>query len=603
MFKKTEDNQLDLFSSISSVLPKGKAALLDKSGSFHKVFLREVINKIDEGIFKVLYSEDNGRPNASIRVMIGMMILKEGNGWSDEQLFDSCRFDLRIMLSLGLSNIQDDIPTESSYYLFRKRIVDYKASAGVDLFDQSFKGVTLKQMQCHGVSGKMIRMDSKLISSNIAKCNRVSLIAKVLERSIKGLDLECLKGRLTEGQLKLLEQIGSLGTSKVIYQMSSEECKEALKEIGFIIARLQSIGKSTMELNRLFDEQYTVIGDDTEEEEGVQKHSPLEKKSQMACEANGAEQCDQNQTEDEGAEQNEGNNRGSECIQNQELAQIKPKAGKEISSGSMQSPHDPEATYRSKGKGLTKQEVQGYHVNITETCNEEESLNLITDVQTKQANKSESEFMNQAILTTDEMSRKAHGRGVKEVVTDGGYDSVDNRKEMLQNKKDITWHLAKTKGRKRAYDMSRDEQGNLEVLHRESGKKCEVIYKAKLKKYRIENPNRTKRYFTEQEIDAYIAYAQLDSQEPDEKIYCIRSNVESTIHQVFHRVGKRQKIKYRGYDKSHIYALSRAFWVNCKRIFGKTSEIISYVLFLIFSPIMENLSHQKSFSNVKHCHA
>ena len=132
MIKKTENKQLDLFSSIISVLPKRKVALLEQGGCFHKVFHKEVVSRIDETLFKVLYSQDNGRLSASIRVMIGMMILKEGNGWSDEQLFDSSRFDLRIMLSLGLLNIQDDIPTESSYYLFRKRLVDYKESTGID---------------------------------------------------------------------------------------------------------------------------------------------------------------------------------------------------------------------------------------------------------------------------------------------------------------------------------------------------------------------------------------------------------------------------------------------------------------------------------------
>ena len=248
--------------------------------------------------------------------------------------------------------------------------------------------------------------------------------------------------------------------------------KESLKEIGFIIAHLQSSGKSTPELDRLFIEQYTVIGEQTKGEEtkeeegdkeGEQKSASLKETPQMDCETNVEKQCEENQTETEGTQQDQGNNRPLECVDNQDLGEIIPKAGKEISSGSMQSPHDPEATYRSKGKGLNKQEVQGYHVNITETCNEADELNLITDVQTKQANKSESEFMNQAISARDEMSRKAHGQGVEEVITARGYDSVDNRKEMLENKKDITWHLAKTKGRKRAYDMSRDEQGKLEV--------------------------------------------------------------------------------------------------------------------------------------------
>ena len=599
MFKKSADKQLDIFSSITSILPKRKLALLEKRGSSHKVFQEEVVLKIDEGIFKALYSKDNGRPNSSIRVMIGMMILKEGNGWSDEQLFDSCRFDLRIMLSLGLLDIQDEVPTESSYYLFRKRLVDYKESTGIDLFEEGFKAVTLEQMECHGVSGKMIRMDSKLISSNIAKCSRIELIVKVLERSIKGLGLELsgLKNSFSDAQLKLIGQIITLGSSKLIYQMSSEESKVALEELGTIIMKLQVLGKSTRELDRLFSEQYKVIEENIERTKAEQENSS-EKNTPMALEQKRSDQSGQSQTEEEGKEEFESNKMELESIQDQQETRITPNPAKEISSGSMQSPHDPEATYRSKGKGHNKQEVQGYHVNITETCNEEEALNLITDVQTKQANKSESEFMNQAVCVTEEMSQKAQNQGVQEVVTDGGYDSVDNRKEM-QNKKDIAWHLAKTKGRNRVYDMSRDGQGNLEVHHRESEKKCEVKYNVKTKKYRIENPKGTKRYFTEEQIDNYIAYAELDAQEMDQRIYCIRSNVESTIHQVFHRVGKRQKIKYRGHHKSHIYALSRAFWVNCKRIFGKVSKTITYVLILMFSSVMENLSSQKSLANIK----
>ena len=55
--------------------------------------------------------------------------------------------------------------------------------------------------------------------------------------------------------------------------------------------------------------------------------------------------------------------------------QIKLKEVKEIQADSLQSPHDQDAAFRNKGG--TK--VQGYSVNLTETCNKDE-LNLITDV-------------------------------------------------------------------------------------------------------------------------------------------------------------------------------------------------------------------------------
>jgi len=55
-------------------------------------------------------------PMPPIKVLFGMMVLKEGQGWSDAQLFDQCRFNLQVMRSLGMFNSDDDVPVESTYY-------------------------------------------------------------------------------------------------------------------------------------------------------------------------------------------------------------------------------------------------------------------------------------------------------------------------------------------------------------------------------------------------------------------------------------------------------------------------------------------------------
>jgi hypothetical protein len=47
-----------------------------------------------------------------------MMILKEADGLSDEKIFENCRFNLLYRSALGLFNLNDSIPTESTYYLF-----------------------------------------------------------------------------------------------------------------------------------------------------------------------------------------------------------------------------------------------------------------------------------------------------------------------------------------------------------------------------------------------------------------------------------------------------------------------------------------------------
>ena len=60
--------------------------------------------KIDEEIFNPLFPEGkkNGRPNASIRILVAMPVLKEGFGCSDEDQFEKCEFDLLTRKALGM---------------------------------------------------------------------------------------------------------------------------------------------------------------------------------------------------------------------------------------------------------------------------------------------------------------------------------------------------------------------------------------------------------------------------------------------------------------------------------------------------------------------
>lgn len=135
MFKKSDSHsQLDLFSSPTEYFRGSKKKEYLKDGSWHNLFRKEVVMRVDETIFSVLYSEGNGAPNASIRVLVGMMILKEGQGWSDRQLFSECGYNLLTRSALGLMALEDAEPVPSTYYLFRRNLVEYEKEHGVDLF-------------------------------------------------------------------------------------------------------------------------------------------------------------------------------------------------------------------------------------------------------------------------------------------------------------------------------------------------------------------------------------------------------------------------------------------------------------------------------------
>lgn len=530
MFKASKNSQGDMFKNIGGHLCERKLKILEARNSWHNVFYREVVSRIDESMFSVLYHDKMGRPNASIRVLIGMMILKEGNGWSDEQLFTECRFNIMIMRGLGLYNMDDDVPTESTYYEFRKLLGQYYEQHNQDLIKETFLKITTQQVAMHGVSGKKIRLDSKLINSNIAKSNRLYLIVEAVRKYISGIHLSEIENHMDAPSYKLLESLQSKSTSNITYPLNGQEKKKMLVTMGQIIRILLELGKGIKGeyyslLKRIYEEQY---------------------------------------------EQKSNDNNGDDSTRsNQEVV---PKRAKDIPSSSVQSIHDPDAAYRTKGDGASKQTVSGYHSNVTESCDPDEDVHLILDVEVVKANVSEDAFLIKSVDTSEQIIHNAHGKeqNIEEVITDGGYDSIANREEMLKEDRP-QWSVAKMKGRKRVYQMDKDDKGKLVVCDSTSGEQLDVHYSQRSEKYVIQSPNGQKRYMTKKQIDNYIQHQQIEDQ-VNEESYNLRATVESTIHQNYHRLKKRNKIVYRGLIKCQWYAISRAFWVNIVRITKKEGE-------------------------------
>jgi hypothetical protein len=172
--------QEDMFKSTGNAMDRRARKLYEDPNAWHNQFRETVTNKINEDIFRPLFNSSNGAPNASIRVCVGMMILKEGQGISDESNYENARFNMLTRSALGLLNIGDAPPVESTYYLLRQRIVEYGTESGVNLLNEAFKDLTKDQCLEFAVSGKHIRMDSKLVSSNIAWYNRYGIVHETI---------------------------------------------------------------------------------------------------------------------------------------------------------------------------------------------------------------------------------------------------------------------------------------------------------------------------------------------------------------------------------------------------------------------------------------
>jgi len=70
----------------------------------------------------------------------------EGGGYSDQEMFETLRFDILVRKSMGLMSFEDKVPTESTYYKFFASICEYKEKSGIDLYEQACKHVAREQL-------------------------------------------------------------------------------------------------------------------------------------------------------------------------------------------------------------------------------------------------------------------------------------------------------------------------------------------------------------------------------------------------------------------------------------------------------------------------
>ena len=507
MFKKSnKETQLDAFTSIPTMLERSALKQYSDQGHWHNQFREQVVMRIDESIFSVLFNNTTGAPNAPARTLVGMMILKESFGWSDSQLFEHCRFNLLVRSSLGLFNINDPLPVESTYYLLRKRIYDHQKQNGEDLMGNVFAHITSGQIKEFDVNGRSIRMDSKLIGSNIAIFTRYEIIHQTLCMFYKSID-KAAKSKLFVVDRKQLEVLMKEESCKTVYHSTKDELKGRLQTIGILIYRLLNRLEYLQTelyqlLQRVFNEQYKVAED--------------------------------------------------------QQIELRPK--EEISSSSLQSPHDPDSAYRNKGD----QNIKGYSVNITETCSND-SLNLITNVIVAKANTSDTAFVEPAIEATIEVT----GQMVKKVYADGAYQSPNNDSS-CQN---IDMVYTGIQGFESKYDLEMTPEGLL-VTDTRTGEQMNAVLVKKHKntkedRWRITIPSGYY-YFGQLAVRASDLRHQMKGRSLEELHK--RNNVEATIFQLGFPL-RNKKSKYRGLIKQKIWAYCRSLWINLIRILNFTKQI------------------------------
>ena len=353
MFRKNTKHQQPALISAASELPEKQRKRLENSwaGTFYKEFF----SRIDEQSFAVLYSEKNSRPNVPVNVLVGLEALKAGFGWSDQELYENYCYDLQVRYALGYDRLgEGDFEIRSLYY-FRERLSKYNAEEGVNLLEKAFEQITDAQIVDLKVRTGMQRMDSTQIASNIVCASRLQLLVAAVQRVERILN-EADRSRLSESFAPYIQDSAGHYTYRVKGQAAQQE---HLQRIGQTIhALLQELKNSYAAelayqvLERIFAENFNLL------ESGP-------------------------------------------CA----------KENTEITSSCLQSVDDLEASYRTKGTGHYK----GYVANITETCDPENEIQLITKVQVAPNNVDDGQLLAEALPNLKERTC------LETLITDGGY--------------------------------------------------------------------------------------------------------------------------------------------------------------------------------------
>ena len=237
--------------------------------------------------------------------------------------------------------LDEQCPTIDSYYGFRRKLCEHEEKFKENLFDKCFKQITKHQAKEYRITGKSKRMDSRLISSNIAWYSRYEIIHETFIKSVTKEGLERIADQLVRQQtIEFFVE----DARKTVYRSDSETMGKRLLDLGIVIDYVQtnSVAGDKSLLERVFSEQYE------KSEDGV----------------------------------------------------VSVRDKRKISAKRVQNPNDPDAEYRGKHK----QKVKRFVTNITETVPEKDKPSLITDVKVNGATAADNDFFEEAVKETEKVT-------------------------------------------------------------------------------------------------------------------------------------------------------------------------------------------------------
>lgn len=379
MFRENKDHlQTNLFNSLDT-MDHRLAKKLEKSWA--ALFYQHIFCKIDESVFAPLYCKDNGRSNFPVNILMSLDLIKEIRAYTDEVLLEEYAFNYQISYALGLRTLGERYFAPRTLYEFRARLYNYSLEhpEEADLIFTQFQKLTDHFIKVAGLSTDESRMDSTQIMSNIKLAGRLSLAYDVLVTGVKALPKSML-----DNSLKLF--LKSDHKTQFLYNIKGNDA----------VSRIQRIIENCAQVLEI------ATHPDLKSDPAIQTVERFLK------------------------EQATFNEEGHQWI---------AKDNKEISSKSLQSAYDADATYRNKNG---KKHV-GYVLNLAETCADENPVQIVTHYHLAPNTTSDIELLKKDLPTLKQS-------GVKDLYTDGGYYSHEVSEEAQSQ--GIEVHYTDMTGRK-----------------------------------------------------------------------------------------------------------------------------------------------------------
>ncbi len=513
MFRKNEGHrQQDMFGRENFGLPEAKYKKALKSKEYR--FYEEVFNRIDEEMFEPLFVSGRGRPNAPLNSMLAALILRELRHCTYEELFRSLDFDVLTRMAIGLTDMSETPFCPATLFNFQDRLVRYDREHGTNLFEELFHSITGNLLKRFGVDASIQRCDSFRAMSNIANYGRVRLLVEVLLRLYR-----ILKAGDRKKVDSILEPYTSQSSDNYVYRMNPADLPRELTQLSEIYIRLfQLLGKTYAEdsvyqtFRRVMFEQFEICAD------------------------------------------------GS----------VRVRKVKEIGSGSLQSPDDPEATFNAKSGKKQK----GYKVNIAETATPGNELNLINDVSVQPNN------VHDGTMLADRMDViKEHTPELNEMHTDGGYGGSVLDPKMSEHEV-LHVETGSKMGKARVNMIYESTDDGYQVscpLQTSPAGRTRKRWKADFNNevcggcsHREQCPTvqrRRKRtlYFEESWAKASIRSRNIE-RIPEERRK-LRANVEATVDEFTGCFNHKGKLRVRGLARSTMQILAAALAINFGRVF------------------------------------